>query len=103
MALPSTKLLYRDTPGSSAIERVGWNPITQELHILFNKNGRYPEYIWGGVPKDIAAQFLLAGSKGKFYHARIKGRKQYKVKRAFGSYRLGAVGRRIGNIFRPGR
>ena len=96
-------LLYTQTTGSSAIRKVGYNTLTDELHIEFEKRKKYPEYIWGGVPEDLVTNFLRAGSKGSFYHAHIKGKSSFKVKKAIGSYRLGAIGRRIRNVFSPKR
>ena len=90
-------VVYTDTPNSSAIARVGYDTITSELRIVFREKPQYPEYIWGGIQKEMAALFLSAPSKGQFYHAQIKGRKAFKLKRALGSYRLAAIGRRIVN------
>jgi len=92
-------LLYTDITNSEAIRRIGYNTITQELHIEFNKRKQYPEYVWGGIPKELSLDFLTARSKGKFYHARIKDKTAFRVGKPLGSYKLGAIGRRIRNIF----
>lgn len=93
------RMLHRQVR-SSAIERIGWNPLTQELSILFNKNGRYPEYIFGGVPEELAFAFMTAPSHGKFYHRYIRNTPGFIVSKPLGSFRLGALGRRVTNIFR---
>ena len=92
-------MIYKNTGGSSAIEKIGYNSLSEELHILFRKNGRYPEYIFGGIDKKTAQNFMLARSPGSFYNNRIKGNKSFKVNRAFGSFTLGAIGRRARNFF----
>ena len=96
-------ILYTPTTGSTAIRRVGYNTLTKELHIEFKKRKQYPEYIWGGVPDELVADFLRSSSKGGFYHDYLKGKSAFKVKKAIGSYRLGAIGRRIRNVFSPKR
>lgn len=93
------RMIHTRVRNSSAIERIGYNPLTQELFILFNKNGRYPEYIFGGVESDLAGRFLMARSKGTFYHTNIKRNKSFTVSKPLGSFRLGAIGRRIRNVF----
>jgi hypothetical protein len=94
------RLIHRQTPGSSAIERIGYNPLTQEMYILFNKGGRYPEYIFGGVPSDQVEDFMNSGSPGSYYNQNFRQNRKFTVKRAFGSYRLGAIRRRVANVFR---
>ena len=102
MSVPGFRMIHRQTPHSSAIERIGYNPLTNELHILFNKGGVYPEYIFGGVNPALAEDFMLARSPGTYYHRRIRGNKRFTVNKAFGSFRLGALGRRVANVFRRG-
>jgi hypothetical protein len=92
------RMVHRATPESSAIERIGYNFLTRELFILFRKNGKYPEYVYGGVPPDLATSFLLARSKGKFFHARIDNNRNFTVGAPLGSFRLGSLGRRITSI-----
>lgn len=103
MSSPGMRMIHRQIRGSSAIERLGYNPLTQELHVLFKKNGRYPEYIFGGVDPTIAGQFMTARSPGTFYHNNIKQNSRYTVNKPFGSFRLGALGRRVRNVFRFSR
>ena len=93
-------IVYTDTPSSDAIGRIGYDVITSELRIIFRDKERYPEYIWGGVPRDMAADFLISRSKGGFYHSQLKGKADFKIKKALGSFRLAAVGRRIKNVFK---
>jgi hypothetical protein len=94
------RMIVRRTPGSTAIDKIGWNPLTQQLNILFAKNGRYPEYVFGGISKDLAQSFMMARSVGAFYHDNIKKNSNYTVNKPFGSFRLGALGRRARNVFR---
>jgi hypothetical protein len=87
-------VLYTDTNSSSAIERIGYDVITTELRIVFRDKEEYPEYIWGNAEVKLKEAFLLAPSKGKFYHQFIKGNPKYTLNRAsrFG-WRLQALGR----------
>jgi len=96
-------LVYRETPESSAIEVVGYDPLTSELRIVFRGKQGYPEYIWGGFPASQAQDFLFSRSKGEWYHRYIKGRKEYTIKPAIGSFRLAAVIRRLARALVPGR
>lgn len=99
MSSPGQRMLHRKMRGSTAIERLGYNPLTQELFVLFNKNGRYPEYVFGGVDSELASAFMLARSPGSFYHRHIKENSRYTVNKPLGSFRLGALGRRVRNVF----
>lgn len=84
-------IVYTPTPGSGAIEHIGYDSVTGELRIRFRDKDEYPEYIWGNVEPKIIEDFFLSGSKGKFYHAYIKGVSRYTVRRAVGSYRMSAI------------
>jgi len=86
-------IAYNDIKGSTAIQRIGYDTVTGELRIVFKDKFGYPEYIWGGVEPKVIENFFLAGSKGKYYHQWIKGRSEYRVRPAFGSFRLSAIGR----------
>ena len=98
MAIP--RIVHRATPNSSAISRIGYNVLTGDLMILFNKPaGRYPEYRWGGVPRDLAEDFMTSTSPGQFYHRHIR-RGGYRISPSFGSYSLGGIGRGIRRLFR---
>jgi hypothetical protein len=97
-------VLYTDTVSSSAIERVGYDVLTTELRIVFRNKEEYPEYVWGNAEKQLKEAFLLAPSKGKFYHQFIKGNPKYTLSRAsFAGWRLQALGRgtkrRLKDIF----
>ena len=56
---------------SSAIELVGYNPITRELSIWFAGHRRY---IYSDVPAEIYHALCDAGSAGGFINAEVKGR-----------------------------
>ena len=87
-------LIY--TPvNSSAIEVIGYDPATQQMTIRFRNKEKYPEYVWGGVPEEFAGNFLLAPSKGRFYHDFINRGDFYRVEPTLGSYKIGAVAKRI--------
>lgn len=90
------KVVYKDTPSSTAIARIGYSVALQELRIVFRDKEEYPEYVWGGVDPELALQFMhVAGSKGKFYHRNLKGRGEMRITSTMGSFKLGAIGRRI--------
>lgn len=98
------KVVYKDTPGSGAIERIGYSSALQELHIVFRDKQEYPEYVWGGVDPELAYQFMyLAGSKGTFYHRNLRGRGEYRLTSTMGSFKLSAIGRRVGKGLRSTR
>lgn len=68
-AYDHTRLQYTRVGDSEAIELIGYNAFSEELHVRFKgKTPPYPEYVWENVPSDLAQDFLQAGSKGKFYH-----------------------------------
>ena len=54
---------------STDIASVGYSGST--LHIRFNSGGLYAYY---NVPADIYNGLMSAGSKGRYFHANIKGR-----------------------------
>lgn len=95
-------IVYTDIQGSTAIQRIGYDTITTELRIVFlGKTPPYPEYIWGGVEKQLVEAFFLAPSKGKFYHRFLKGNPRYSIQPAMGSFRISALG--VGTARRVGR
>lgn len=55
---------------SSNIAEVGYDALTQRLRVRFLSSGGLYEF--AAVPKSVAEDFLLAESKGKFFHAHIK-------------------------------
>lgn len=90
------KVVYKDTPNSGAIARIGYSSALQELHIVFRDKPGYPEYVWGGVDPETAYFFMHgAQSKGKFYHQNLRGRGEYQLTSTMGSFKLSAIGRRI--------
>lgn len=56
---------------SSAIERVGYNPITRDLSVWFDG---WRRYIYSNVPPDIYRSLCDAPSTGRFINAVVKGR-----------------------------
>ena len=54
---------------SSAIRAIGFEDGT--LAVAFRGSGTYRHH---GVPYTLFARFLIAGSKGAFYNANIRGR-----------------------------
>jgi hypothetical protein len=56
--------------GSTAIRRIGFNPLTGTMGLVFTK--RNTQYLYPDVPFDIIARFMASRSKGKFYHTHIK-------------------------------
>jgi len=55
---------------SSNIQAVRYDPNAQMLQIRFRDSGVY-EFV--GVPQHVYQAFALAASKGKFFHANIRG------------------------------
>lgn len=95
-AADNLRVVYQNTPGSSAIQRIGYSNLTQELRIVFRDRPSFPEYVWGGVEPTLFEDFVRAGSKGRFYHQYLKGRGEYAITSTLGSWKLSAIGRRIG-------
>ena len=60
---------------SSNLASVGYNPWSGVLEIEFH-GGRIYQYF--GVPLDVYWGLMNATSHGKFFHAHIKGRVQYR-------------------------
>ena len=61
----------REHVGSSSIESVGYDPVTQILEIQFHNTGRY-HYL--AVPEEAHADLMLARSKGEHFNHHIKDR-----------------------------
>ncbi len=94
-------LVYTDTPESTAIARIGYDPILEILTIIFRDKEGYPEYQWLGVDYEMALKFILfAQSKGGWYHQNLKDRIEWQSRPVFGSRRLAAIGRRIKDVIR---
>lgn len=83
-------IVYTITPESDAIDFIGYDTATTEMRIAFRNKNSYPEYIWGGIDKELIERFLFAASKGSFYHNNIKGRREFRVRKAIGSFRVAA-------------
>jgi hypothetical protein len=60
---------------STAIERIGYDEATRELHVTFVGGGAYTYY---QVPKQVCAAFRAAPSKGQFLNAWIKDRYDFR-------------------------
>ncbi len=95
-------MIITETPGSEAILRIGYNPVSSEMSILFRGKEEYPEYVYSGVDPKLALEFLTARSKGRFYHSRIKNNTGIKVNKAFGNFRLGLLGNRVKQVVKAG-
>jgi len=57
---------------STALEWVRFNPVTSRLDVKFRNRPRAPVYIFSSVPRLTWLGLLRAGSKGSYYHARVK-------------------------------
>jgi len=61
---------------SSTIAEIDREVIKEELFLKVTfVNGR--EYLYEGVPAKVYEDFLMAESKGKFFHENINGRYNY--------------------------
>ena len=56
---------------SSNIQGVGYDEEAETLYVSFNSGSRY---CYRGVSRAIHEAFMESPSKGKFFHASIKGR-----------------------------
>jgi hypothetical protein len=61
---------------SSQIAAVGYDSITRKLVMRFRGSGRgqQPIYSYDGVPAEIAAELVAAGSPGSYFHQHIRQR-----------------------------
>ncbi|GAK47726.1 hypothetical protein LOSG293_110420 [Secundilactobacillus oryzae JCM 18671] len=55
---------------SSDLSAIGYDEYNQQLEIVFNSGGTY---LYSGVPSSVYEGLLNAGSKGRYFHAFIKG------------------------------
>ena len=55
---------------SSAIDEVGYNPLTKQMKIKFSKINIIYEFC--NVPETIYLEFMQSNSKGIYYHDNIK-------------------------------
>ena len=60
-----------DTPGSSAISRVHYNPDLRVLSLTFRSGGTHH---FADVPAEHYHGLKTAGSAGKYYHAHLAGK-----------------------------
>ena len=60
---------------SSNILSVGYDPDSQTLEMEFSKGSIYQ---YCGVPENIWHGLMQASSKGKYFHAHIRDRYQYR-------------------------
>ena len=68
----TTELHYVD---SSNVEAIGYDAEQRELHVAFIKSGTY---IYLEVDEWVFQEFLQADSKGKYHHANIKDRYEFR-------------------------
>ena len=64
-------MIYVD---SSNIEAIGYDEITQELHVRFLSGAMYVYY---NIPREIYDAIMNAPSKGSFLNREVKGAFEY--------------------------
>jgi hypothetical protein len=60
---------------STAIEHIGYDEATRELHVTFVGGGAYTYY---QVPKQVYSALCAAPAKGQFFNAWIKERYDFR-------------------------
>ena len=60
---------------STAVERISYDEVAQELHVTFAGGATYTYY---GVPKQVYAGFRAAASKGQFVNQFIRDRYDFR-------------------------
>ena len=60
---------------SEMVSEVSYDPDTQEMTVAFKSGG---EYIYDGVPEEVATQLANAASVGRMLNSDIKGRYPYR-------------------------
>ena len=55
---------------SSNIRGIGYDADNEVLYVTFNSGS---QYYYAGVSREVHASMMDSPSKGKFFHARIKG------------------------------
>ncbi|MCW8908727.1 MAG: KTSC domain-containing protein [Sedimenticola sp.] len=55
---------------STAIRKIGYDPLTRKMYIDFEDSDPY--YTFCNVPQHVVKQFISASSVGRFYHQHIK-------------------------------
>ena len=63
----------QQTVNSSLIRTVGYNPLTEQLSVTMQKNPAWT-YIYRGVGRKTANDFVESTSKGQFFNSNIRGR-----------------------------
>lgn len=56
---------------SSAVEKVSYDPKTNDLTIKFRNNNK--KYVYPDVPEEVFAEFMESPSKGRYVNKVIKG------------------------------
>lgn len=57
------------TPESSNLESIGYDSIKQDLHVQFRDGALF---VYHKVPNAVFGAFLIAPSKGAYFHTKIK-------------------------------
>ncbi len=60
---------------SSNVDSVGYDPATGSMEIRFRNGGHYRSA--GKIPAHLHAGLMAAESKGKFWHAHLKGKFEF--------------------------
>ena len=63
----------QQTVNSSLIRSVGYNPLTEQLSVTMQKNPSWT-YVYRGVGRKTANDFVESTSKGQFFNSNIRGR-----------------------------
>ena len=61
------------TVNSTLIRTVGYNPLTEQLSITMQKNPS-TTYVYRGVGRKTANDFVESTSKGQYFNSNIRGR-----------------------------
>lgn len=62
------------TPESSHVVAIKYEPETQDVHVQFNDGS---EYVYSNVPSSVWEELLDAGSKGRFINIVLRRRFPY--------------------------
>ncbi len=60
----------REEVGSSSVSHVGYDPDAQTLYLTFRSTGM--TYMYLGVPQEVYAALMAAGSMGRFVNQVVK-------------------------------
>ena len=61
------------TVNSTLIQAIGYNPLTEQLSVTMQKNAG-TTYVFRGVGRKTANDFVEANSKGQYFNRNIRGR-----------------------------